>query len=66
MKERKDLKRMSAAMMRVKSPLKNGDGDDKKPRKTVEPVKTSYIGGGHFEESDGFAGVGTKKTIRQN
>ena len=34
------------------------------PRKTVEPVKTDYIGGGHFEESDGFAGVGTKKTIR--
>ena len=26
MKERKDLKRMSAAMMKVKSPLKNGDG----------------------------------------
>jgi len=30
MKERKDLQRMSAAMMKVKSPLKNGEGDDKK------------------------------------
>lgn len=30
MKERKDLKRMSAAMMKIKSPLKNGEGDDKK------------------------------------
>ena len=30
MKKRKDLQRMSAAMMKVKSPLKNGEGDDKK------------------------------------
>tara|TARA_Y100001970_G_C14079662_1_gene773967 strand:- start:127 stop:495 length:369 start_codon:yes stop_codon:yes gene_type:complete len=30
MAQRKDLQRMSAAMMKIKSPLKNGEGDDKK------------------------------------
>ena len=32
MKKRKDIKRMSTAMIKVKSPLKNGEGDDKKEK----------------------------------
>ena len=35
----------------------------KGPRKTVEKVRTSYQGGGLFEETGGYAGTGTKKTI---
>ena len=49
----------------------NGGGDvlTKKPkrtgpRKTVEAIRTSYQGGGLFEETGGYAGTGTKKTIR--
>jgi hypothetical protein len=50
MKERKDLKRMSAAMMKVKSPLKNGEGGDKdlkkmmrEERRRAEDAKTGEM-----------------------
>ena len=43
MKERKDLKRMSAAMMRVKSPLKNGDELKKVPTLGAQKIITPGV-----------------------
>ena len=42
MKERKDLQRMSAAMMKVKSPLKNGDKQQQRAEKRTR--KSELIG----------------------
>ena len=42
MKERKDLKRMSAVMMNLKSPLKNGEGDAKSSTTYVEKKSVPF------------------------
>ncbi len=60
MKERKDLKRMSAAMMKVKSPLKNGDegGELKKvPTLGAQKIRTEIPGTFHDPV------VGTRKEL---
>lgn len=48
MKKRKDLERMSAAMMKVKSPLKNGEGPLTSP-KALKKQEASRIGTGEIK-----------------